>query len=135
VEAEDKALDYALTYPSALSALHFLIHWPALDHAAQLVTSRADEMDGDHYEILTPTAEALSANYPLAATLVLRAMIDFALGAARSKRYRHAARHLLECESLASQIDDFDQFDPHVTYVANLKAKHGRKQSFWQHVE
>ena len=135
VEAEDKAMDYALTYPSALSALHFLIHWPALEHAAQLVINRADEMDGDHYEILTPTADALAANYPLAATLALLAMIDFALGAARSKRYRHAARHLLESESLAGQIEEFGNVEQHVTYVTNLKAKHGRKQSFWQHVE
>lgn len=135
VEAEDKATTYALTYSSALSALHFLIQWPALDRAAQLVISRADEIDGDHYEILTPAADALSANYPLAATLCLRAMIDFALGAARSKRYRHAARHLLECGSLARQIKEFGEVEPHVTYVASLKAAHGRKQSFWRHVE
>ncbi|MFT4962141.1 MAG: hypothetical protein ACI92Z_003238 [Paracoccaceae bacterium] len=134
VEAEDEAMTYALTYPSALSALHFLVHWPALDRAAQLVTSRADEIDGNHYETLTPAADALSANYPLAAMLCLRAMIDFALGAARSKRYRHAARHLLECESLAGQIDNFGEIETHATYVASLKVGHGRKQSFWGHL-
>ena len=32
---------------------------------------RSDELDGDHYEILTPGAEALASKYPLAATLVL----------------------------------------------------------------
>jgi len=134
VEAEDAAMKYALTYPSVLSALHFLIHWPAIEYAAQLVTARASELDGDHYEILTPAAEALVAKYPLEATLVLRSMIDFALGAARSKRYRHVARHLLECESLATQIADFDSFAHHDEYLAALKAKHGRKQAFWRHV-
>jgi DNA-directed RNA polymerase specialized sigma24 family protein len=34
-------------------------------------------LDGDHYEILTPAADALIGEYPLAATMVLRAMIDF----------------------------------------------------------
>ncbi|WP_415846400.1 DUF6880 family protein [Thiosulfatihalobacter marinus] len=45
---------HALAYPGALQALHFLIHWPALDHAVQLVTDRTGELDGNHYEILTP---------------------------------------------------------------------------------
>jgi len=31
-------------------------------------------------------------------------MIDFALAKSRSSRYRHAARHLMECASLASSI-------------------------------
>ena len=135
IEAEDKALTHAQDYPSALSALHFLIHWPALDRAAQLVTNRTDELDGNHYEILTPAADALAEKHPLAATLALRAMIDFALNAARSKRYGHAARHLNECTSLAGRIEDFGDFETHVTYVLRLKAKHGRKYSFWQHVE
>jgi Family of unknown function (DUF6880) len=32
-------------------------------------------VDGDHYEL--PAADALAAKYPLAATLLLRTMIDF----------------------------------------------------------
>ncbi len=135
VEAEEKALAHALAYPNALEALHFLIRWPALDHAARLVETRTDEMDGNYYEVLAPAADALAENHPLAATLALRAMIEFTLGAARSKRYRHAARHLLECESLAGQVGDFGAIEAHDTYVARLRAKHGRKHSFWQLVQ
>jgi hypothetical protein len=36
------------------------------------VLQRFDELDGDHYEILTRAAEALAGKHPLAATLVLR---------------------------------------------------------------
>ena len=133
VEAEDKAMVYVMAYPGMLLALHFLIHWPALDRAAQLVASRFSELDGDHYEILTPTAEALSARYPLAATLALRAMIDFTLSAGKSSRYQHAARHLAECDALASQIKDFGAFEPHDVYVARLRAQHARKSGFWGH--
>jgi hypothetical protein len=67
----------------------------------------------------------------LAATILLRAMIDFSLKQSRSSRYRHAARHLAECLSLASAIKDFGEFDRHYAYVARLRAEHGRKSSFW----
>ncbi|NEK25151.1 hypothetical protein GV827_22555, partial [Sulfitobacter sp. JBTF-M27] len=123
---------HALAYPNALQALHFLIQWPAPDHAAQLVENRTDELDGNCYEVLAPAAEILAEKHPLAATLALRAMIEFTLGAARSKRYRHAARHLLECDNLARQANDFGAIEAHDAFVARLKTKHGRKQSFWQ---
>lgn len=95
---------------------------------------RAGDLDGNHYEILAPAAEALAEKHPLAATLVLRAMIDFTLVKARSSRYRHAARHFMECESLAASISDFGAIDTHETYAAKLRAAHGRKTAFWSHV-
>ena len=88
IEAEKKALEHAKRFSNLLQALSFLVSWPALDRAADLVLQRADELDGDHYEVLTPAAEALAAKNPLAATVVLRAMIDFSLRNARSSRYR-----------------------------------------------
>jgi hypothetical protein len=134
IEAETKALEYATRFSNVLQALSFLVSWPALHHAADLVLQRADELDGDHYELLTPAADALAAKYPLAATMLLRAMINFSLRNARSSRYRHAARHLLDCSSLASTIEDYRQFEPHRVYEANLRREHGRKNSFWSFV-
>ncbi|MGH7329904.1 MAG: DUF6880 family protein, partial [Polyangiaceae bacterium] len=131
VEAEERALDHAERYKSLLQALAFLISWPAVERAARLVIRRADELGGDHYEILSPAADALAGKHPLAATLVLRAMIDFALTKVRSSRYRHAARHLMECAGLASSIPDFGAFETHDAYAARLKAEHGRKSGFW----
>lgn len=131
VEAEERALDFALSYPSVLSALAFLVSWPALARAALLVQRRTKELDGNYYEVLTPAAEALMDKHPLEATLLLRAMIDFALSKGRSSRYRHAARHLSDCARLAASIDDFGEFEPHDVYAARLKGEHGRKSSFW----
>lgn len=131
VEAEERALDYAERYNSLLQALSFLVSWPALDRAARLVIRRAAELDGDRYEFLAPAADALAAKHPLAATLVLRAMIDFTLTKARSSRYRHAVRHFMECESLAAAIKEFGAFETHAAYAARLKAEHGRKSGFW----
>jgi hypothetical protein len=58
VDAERRALDHAEHYKSLLQALAFLVFWPALDRAARLVIGRAAELDGDHYEILSPAADA-----------------------------------------------------------------------------
>ena len=96
---------------------------------------RAGELDGDHYEVLTPAADALAGKHPLAATMVLRATIDFSLRKARSSRYRHAARHLLDCSGLASAIKNFGSFERHDAYEARLRREHGKKSSFWAFVK
>lgn len=131
VMAEEKALDHAQGFSSRYQALHFLVSWPALERAARLVMHHPGDWDGDQFELLTPAADALAAKYPLAATMLLRAMVDFALTQSRSSRYKHAARHLLECSSLSSVIADFGALENHVSYEARLRREHGRKASFW----
>ena len=142
LEAEERALDHAQNFRNPLAALSFLVSWtaldrtslvsqPALDRAADLIVRQGTTLDGNAYEILTAAADALSAKYPLAATLSLRAMIDFALTRARSSRYKHAARHLTTCGRLASAIDDFRAFESHAVYEARLRREHGRKSAFW----
>jgi hypothetical protein len=130
-DAEQRALAYAERYRDPLHAVWFLVSWPALDHAARMVVQRAAELDGNGYEALTPAAEALAGKYPLAATLTLRAMIDFTLKQARSSRYGHAARHLRECAGLAAAIAEYGAFETHDAYVARLRREHGRKVGFW----
>jgi hypothetical protein len=131
VEAERRALDHVENSKHLLPALAFLVAWPALDRAAKLVIRRAKELDGNHYEILSTAADALAGKHPLAATLALRAMVDFTLAAGRSSRYRHAARHFMECDSLKGAIEQFGAFDGHASYAARLRVEHGRKTGFW----
>ena len=130
-DAEQRALAHAERYGSLLQAVSFLIAWPSLERAARTVTERAKELDGNHYEFLAPAADALAGKYPLAATLLLRAMIDFTLSQARFSRYGHAARHLRMCESLAPAVADFGIFENHDAYVSRLRQEHGRKTGFW----
>lgn len=131
IEAEERALGFVSSHPSFHQALAFLIDWPALERAAGLIMARTDQLDGDHYWLLTPAADALQQRHPLAATLVLRAMIDHSLDAAKYKRYGHAARHLQTCEHLARRIDDFDRHPNHAEYVTDLRGRHARKIGFW----
>ena len=131
VLAEERAMEHALHFRNFSIALHFFHKWPAHRHAADLVMARNGEIDGNLYYLLDPAARWLEGAHPLAATLLRRAMIEDTLDGAKSKRYRHAARHLAECQALAPLISDYGQFEAHDTFVSRLRTKHSRKSGFW----
>ena len=62
-------------------------------------------------------------------------MIDFTVDHGRSKRYGHAARHLLSCAGLAPLISDWQGHQPHADYAAGLRQRHRRKSGFWTRVD
>ena len=131
IAAEERAVTHALGFKSFSLALYFFVEWPDLTNAAQLVLERRAEIDGNAYYLLDPAARLLEGKHPLAATILRRGMIDDTLDGAKSTRYRHAARHLMECQSLASAIQDYRPFETHQAFVARMRAKHGRKTGFW----
>jgi len=132
VLAEERAMAHALGFRDFSSALHFFHSWPAHREAARLVLERHGEINGNLYYLLDPVARWLEGTHPLAATLLRRAMIEDTLDGAKSKRYRHAARHLAECRSLASLIrDDYGQLETHDAFIARLRIRHSRKSGFW----
>ena len=135
MEAEERALTYVAETGDKHTALQFLIQWPALERAGALVRAAPYTWNGDLYELLRPAAEALDACDPVASTILRRAMIEFTLETARSKRYRHAARHLAECQSLANSLAKQSSVPSHKDYLQRLKTKHGRKTGFWALVE
>ena len=131
MDVEERAFKYALSFPNIHQSLQFLVMWPSLENASELILARADELDGNHYELLTPAADMFEDKFPLVSSLLRRALINFALEQARSKRYIYAAGHLHECESLAKSINDFGSFETHKAYKLRLKREHGRKSGFW----
>lgn len=136
---DDAALDDAKTtvraFPDLTTALGFCLTWPDGRLAAGLVQDRTAELDGDAYQTLTPLAEALVPEHPLAAVLAWRAMILFALEKARAGRYGHAARHLAACARCDTAISDYRGHPDHATFVARLRAAHARKTAFWDRVD
>ena len=135
VEAEQRALQVAEQHPLPLAALQFLVFWPALPRAARYVIEHVEAWDGDAYEIYEPAAERLSADHPVAASLLLRALLVFALSMGRSKRYRYAAEHLRQCELLDARIDDWQGVEPHSSFAGRLREAFGQTRSFWKLVE
>jgi hypothetical protein len=132
--AEERALDLVAEHDDLEEALWFLLHWPEPHRAARLVLDTPQPLNGDRYILLAPLAELLEKPHPLAASRCLRAMIDFTLKVARSKRYSHAARHLETCHRLAAAIDNWGELADHRSYVAQLWRDHGRKYGFWSEV-
>lgn len=135
VEAEERALLIAEQHSQPLLALDFLIHWTALPRAARYVLHDPTLWDGEAFDVLAPAAERLAANHPLAATILLRSMVLFALSSGRSKRYRYAAEHLQTCERLGAEIDDWQGLESQTSFVGRLREIYGRSWSFWQLVE
>jgi hypothetical protein len=135
VEAEEQALAVVEQHPYPLAALQFLVFWPSLPRAARYVIEHGHDWDGDAYEIYEPAAERLSADHPVAASLLLRSMVVFALSMGRSKRYRYAAEHLRQCERLDARIDDWQGVEPHSSFAGRLRESFGQKWSFWQQLE
>lgn len=133
-EALLAAQDHVLKHPDLLQGLIFCLGRPDPRLAAQLVLSRQEELNGNAYEVLTPTANLLEAEYHLAATLVWRSMITFALQNNRAKRYRHAARHLASCAQADIEITDYGAFESHEAFFDGLRSTHPRKHTFWDKV-
>lgn len=135
VLAEEQAFKVAAEHPLPLLALQFLVGWPALPRAARYVIEQGQDWYGDAYEIYEPAAERLSADHPVAASLLLRAMVVFALSTGRTKRYRYAATHLRSCEQLAARIDDWQGVEPHTSFAGRLRELFALNWSFWKLVE
>ena len=131
----DRAFAIAASFPQPYVALAFFIEWPRLDHAAKLVLAKRTLWDGRHYGILGEAAVALEADYPLAATILYRALINDILVRAKSPAYGHGARYLAKLSALAEENSDGEGIEDHATYLLALKKYHGRKHGFWTLVD
>ncbi len=131
VLATERAMDHALRFRKFSTALAFFQEWPEVRYATRLVLERHAEVDGNLYYLLDPAARWLEGASPLAATVLRRAMIEDTLDRAKSKRYKHAVRHLAECASLAPLIADYAAFETHEAFAVRMRAAHARKAGFW----
>jgi hypothetical protein len=121
VIATDRAIDIASRFRPFTTALVFLISWPALNEAANLIATRAGELDGMAIDTLEPTARALEARHPLAATLLLRAMVGDVARLSQAELYPRARAWVMEAGSLAAQISDFQGHEDHVTFEGRVR--------------
>ena len=120
VEAEDRAMDLALGHRDAHAALAFLLDWPKPDLAARLVADRGDQLSGARWELLERGVRALEGRYPLAATLLLRAMIWDVVRHADTERYALAKRWMLEAASLAVVLSDDGGYESHEAFAERV---------------
>jgi hypothetical protein len=119
----------------AYSALAFFISWPNHDRAAKLVVAKPAHWDGRHYGPLGDAAAALDENFPLAASVLYRALLNDILGRGKSPAYGHGTRYLAKLATLAKGITEWEIIDNHVAYALGLRKNHGRKAGFWSLTE
>ncbi|CAM3134079.1 DUF6880 domain-containing protein [Paracoccus nototheniae] len=136
IEAEDHAHALALEKAEPEGSLQFFLDWPRLDLAAKLIVMHPDRWDGGAWHNLPKVASLLEHDYPLAATILYRALLDDILDRARSKAYGHGAKYLGKLKLLAREADPIhpDTMIDHAAYLAKLKKAHPRKSGFWTRV-
>ncbi|ESQ78967.1 DUF6880 family protein [Asticcacaulis sp. YBE204] len=135
IEAEDEALDRAMSHPDAGRALDLLIAWPSLERAARLIIERIRNLNGDDEAGLTAAADRLAARYPLAATLLLRKVVESILFNAHSDRYKAAAAAVWEIERLDPHIEDYGASTPHAEWLGGLRKTYRHRVEFWRAVD
>ncbi|AHD00053.1 hypothetical protein METH_04410 [Leisingera methylohalidivorans DSM 14336] len=136
IETEDRAHALALEKAKPEAALQFFLDWPRLDLAAKLIVMHPHRWNGGDWHSLPKAAALLEHDYPLAATILYRALLDDILDRARSKAYRHGAEYLGKLALLAEATDTTrpNEQAGHAAYLAKLKTAHPRKSGFWARV-
>ncbi|MEO9633740.1 MULTISPECIES: DUF6880 family protein [Alphaproteobacteria] len=137
IEAEERAHILALETAKPEVALQFFLDWPRLDLAAKLIEAHPHSWDGGDWHILPKVAKLLEHDYPRAATILYRALLDDILDRARSKAYSHGAKYLAKLTLLATDAESpkLHGVVDHATYLSSLKKNHPRKSGFWMRVK
>ncbi len=130
-EEQDRAFAIAMNSPHVYTALGFFVAWPRLDLAARLVLDKRDIWEGRHYGLLGEAASVLAEDFPAAATILLRALLDDILARGKSPAYGHGARYLERLDELSPRVADDTGLTLHADYMAQLRKTHGRKYGFW----
>ncbi len=131
--AHAKAISVARAHRDVLSALGVL-HRIDKAEAAAFVEARHADLSGGVYFVLRPAAEVLASDFPLAAVLLYRRMVDAVVESGQSKYYSYAAGDFVASDRAAAQVTDWRGHQDQATYRAELKSRHSRKRAFWSRV-
>lgn len=131
-EETDKAFALVAGSPLIHEALHFFVGWPRLDLASAYVMRHLGKWDGRQSATLVATADALSDDDPVAATMLYRVVLDDILRRGISDAFVDGARYVAALHQLQSGLGPGFPGKSHRDYMVGLREKHGRKFSFWQ---
>jgi hypothetical protein len=130
--ARARAIGVAKEYAGLAVALDFLTSFGELAEAENVVLTRRDELDGGDYETLRPVASRLRDAHPLGALVIHRALALDILTAKRGSAYVYAARDIKATNQLAARIAQWHGIPDQTTFMAQLRADHRLKSSFWR---
>ena len=110
----------------------FLLELGNINAAESYLLKHAAQLNGDMYGSLLPLAEAMALeNRPLLASLIYRALLASILKRGYTKAYPHGVGYLKKLDRLAMAISDWQAFEHHEAFKAQIIKTHGLKHSFW----
>ncbi|HBF29488.1 DUF6880 family protein [Rhizobium sp.] len=130
----DRAMALVMKDKNIAKALLFLVQWPKLDLAAQFILDHANEWDARYCEPLADVSITLYEQFPVAATVLDRALLMDILKRGLSSAYELALALLAGLEVLAPKIEGDASLPSHEQFMRELRAKHGKKYAFWSMV-
>jgi hypothetical protein len=129
VVALDRAFELAAAHPDAMRGLAFLMAWPALREAADLILARKSEIRGAHDEVPL-WAGRLAGRQPFAALLLLRARAR-ALVTLGSEITDEVRAVMAEAEAAAAALGDPGAAPDHAAFVAEIQAMAAGRRRRW----
>ncbi|MFP5407357.1 MAG: DUF6880 family protein [Gammaproteobacteria bacterium] len=134
-DALARARQLALDHEDPATAAILLIELddPAMAESRLLVEPK--RVDGRAYDALAPLAEALRAHQRVRGeTVVFRALLEAILVRGYARAYPHGARYWSRLEEIAKSGAALAPLQSHADFEAAIRARHGRKWSFWARV-
>ncbi|UVC09652.1 hypothetical protein IHQ71_03250 [Rhizobium sp. TH2] len=131
-EETDKAFAIVAASPRIHEALDFLVKWPRLDLASEHVLRHLGKWDGRQSGILVEAADAFLDDYPVAATMLYRILLDDILRRGISDAYGDGATFYVVLHELQPRLGAGFTYQNHRDYMARLRERYGRKPGFWQ---
>ena len=130
-EEMDNAFALVAASPLIHEALDFLVKWPRLDLASDQVLRHLRKWDGRQFAILVTSADALARDYPVAATMLYRVVLDDILRRGDADDYADGATYYAMLCDLLDRLDADFPYQSHDDYVIALRGRHPRKYGFW----
>lgn len=129
VVALDRAFELASAHPEALRGLAFLMDWPALREAADMILARSGEIRGGH-ESIPLWASRLSGRHPAAATLLIRARVR-SLVTLGSDADAETPGLIAEAEALAALAGEAAPMPDHAAFLTEVESLKAPRRRRW----
>jgi len=134
-KAEAYARKLALEHDDLTTAAALLLELGDAAAAETRLLAAPGHIDGNRYDILLPVAKALRAqDCQRGETVVYRALLKGILDRAYARAYGHAARYWSRLREIADGGVSLLPLQSHDDFTAEIRTRHGRKVSFWAHV-
>jgi len=133
--ALNRAHELALVHPQLAAAIAVLLKLNKPAAAEARLLADPGRIDGSQYASFVPLAKALRDHHCLRGeTVIYRALLKGVLDSAYARAYGHAAKYWSRLREIAKGPTGLLPLSSHDEFEAEIRSRHGRKTTFWAHV-